>query len=253
MSALTIASITFAFIFSGAMGGILLRHVLPERHIDSEAKDTVRVVMALVATLFAFILGLLISSAKGSFDRMTNDLTQSAANIVLMDRVLAHYGPETRELRELLKNTFSTNLQFLLSGDEAQIAKLDSPETVAKVESIGNKLRELSPQNEGQRALQSRALQISGDLAKLRWLVVVQRAGGIPMPLLAVLVAWVSLVFAGWGLFAPRNPTVTVALFVCALCVSGAVFLLLEMDQPLTGLVRISGGPLTEAIRHLGQ
>ena len=73
------------------------------------------------------------------------------------------------------------------------------------------------------------------------------------MPFLVVLVFWLTILFISFGLFAPPNATVIATLFVCALSVSGAIFLILELDQPFEGLIRISSAPLRNALAHLGQ
>ena len=235
------------------MFGFFLGKVLPDRHLDASSKDIVKLATGFIATLSALVLGLLVSSAKATFDQVNNELTQVAARVVLLDRVLAQYGPETNEIRAAHKLTYTIAMEKLTSGDESQQSELESPEGVARFESIQANIRALTPQNDSQRALQLRAIQIAGDLANSRWLLTMQRTGTISMPLLVVMVFWVSLIFAAWGVFSPRNLVVATALLACALAVSGAVFLILEMDQPLSGLVRVSTFPLQKAITHLGE
>ena len=184
---------------------------------------------------------------------MNDEIVQNAAKAVLLDRVLADYGPETRALRDSMKRSYATTIELLSSGDKSQQAKLDTPEAVARMENFQAKLRELSPRNDAQRGLQSRALEIAGKMSSTRWLLLMQQRESIPMPLLVVLVVWLAIIFAAFGLFAPRNATVIAALFLCALSASGAVLLILEMNSPLTGLMKISSAPLREAFSHLGQ
>jgi hypothetical protein len=253
MNSRDIALIVFVCIFGSAMLGFFLGKKLPERHLDDRSKDIVKLSTGLIATLSALVLGLLVSSAKGTFDQVNNEMMQVAVKTVLLDRVLAQYGPETQELRAVIKSGYSIATEQLLSGDESQQAKLDTPAAAGRLENVQAKLRALSPQNETQRALQSRAIEISSDLAHSRWLLVMQRKGSVSTPLLVVLVFWLSMIFAAWGVFSPRNFVVVVALFVSALSVSGATLLILEMDRPLTGWIRISPVPMEEAIAHLGE
>jgi hypothetical protein len=105
MSSIAISSIVFACVFGGAMLGMFVHAVLPQHHLSSESKDVVKLAMALVATLCALVLSLLIASAKGSYDAQSSELTQMSAKVVLLDRVLAHYGPETKETRDLLRGS----------------------------------------------------------------------------------------------------------------------------------------------------
>jgi hypothetical protein len=207
----------------------------------------------LLATLSALVLGLLIASAKTSFDKIKDEVTQAAAKVVQLDRVLAHYGPETKETRTLIREVVASALEVVFSGERSSFANLGAPERLARVEAIQVKLRELTPQNDAQRALQSRALEISNELLHMRWLLITQGEGAIPTPFLVVLVLWLAIIFAGFGLLSAKNATVVAILVVCALSVSGAIFLIEEMDRPLDGLMKISAAPLRSALAHLGQ
>jgi hypothetical protein len=253
MSSREIAAIVFACISASAMLGLFLGKVLPNRHLDGDSKDIVKLATGLIATLSALVLGLLVSSAKGTFDDVSNELTQMSVQIVLLDRVLAQYGPETKEIRAGMKSGFSAATALLLSGDESRQAKLDTPEGVARLEGIQAGIRALSPRNDAQRGLQARALDISGQMANSRWLMVMQSQGSIATPMLVIMVFWLSIIFAAWGVFSPRNLVVVVALLACALSVSLATFLILELDRPLSGWIRVSPVPVQEAISHLGE
>lgn len=235
------------------MLGFFLGKLLPDRHLDNNSKDIVKLATGLIATLSALVLGLLVSAAKGTFDQVNNELTQASVKTVLLDRVLAQYGAEASELRALLKRTYIAGTAPLISGDASQQDKLDSPERVARFENIQSGIRSLVPKNEAQKELQSRALQITNDLADSRWLLIIQRNGSISVPLLVIMVFWLCVIFAAWGVFSPRNLIVAVALFLSALSVSGATLLILEMDRPLTGWIRISSRPMQQAIDHLGE
>jgi len=102
--------------------------------------------------------------------------------------------------------------------------------------------------------LKSQALTISVNLRQTRWLEVEQRRGSsIPMAVLAVLIFWLAIIFVSFGLFAPPNGTVVATMFVCVLSVSGAVFLILELDRPFEGFIAIPSAPLRDALAHLGQ
>lgn len=253
MSSRDIALIIFFCIFGSALLGFFLGKILPHRHLDSDSKDIVKLATGLIATMSALVLGLLVSAAKGTFDQANNELMQMAVKVVVLDRALAAYGPEANEIRILIKSGYTTATQQLLSGDEKEQAKLEGPEAYSRLEYVQTKIRALSPKSEEQRGLQARALTLTSEMTNSRWLLVIQRHGSISTPLLVVMVFWLSIVFAAWGIFSPRNLTVATALFASALAVSGAVFLILEMDRPLSGWVHVSAGPLQTAISHLGE
>src|SRR5215813_9880274 len=244
MTSLEIAGITFACIFGGALLGMLFRSVLPEHHLNPESKDVVKVGMGLIATMAALVLGLLTGSAKEAFDTQDAELKQMAANVILLDRTLAHYGPETKSIRDQIRRALEYKLAMTWP-ENGSATRVDTSETTPAVEAIEDAIRALSPQNDVQRALQSRALQVAGDLMQTRWLMFGQQAGNaIQTPLLVVLVFWLAALFASFGLFAPRNATVMAVLCVSALSVAGAILLILEMNQPFQGLVTVSGAPL---------
>jgi hypothetical protein len=246
------ALIVFACVVGSALLGSYLRRVLPRHHLTDESTGVVKLATGLVATMAALVLGLLISSAKGSFDTMNSELLHSAAEIVRLDRVLAHYGPETQELRGALKRTTEASVAIMSSGDPAQIAKLSSPETVARGEDFQRQVEALSPHNDAQRQLKASALQLVDDVLATRWLALLQQAGSLPLPLLVILVSWLAILFGTFGLFAPRNGTTMTALVMCALSTSGAIFLIMEMNTPLGGIVKLSFAPMHAALDVLG-
>ena len=254
MSALAVSLVAFAVVVGGAVLGALLRAVLPKHHMTDESKDVIKVGIGLIATLAALVLGLLVASAKSSFDTKSEEVRESAAKIILLDRNLRQYGPETRPIRELIGRVMMSkaNLSWVENDLQPESrAQVEGASAGAGVEEVQHMLIALSPTNAVQRTLQSRALQLSGDLAQTRWLLFSQKGSSIPMPFVVVLVTWLAVIFGSLGLFAPRNGTVYGVIFVCALSVAGAIFLILEMDRPFEGLVRISDAPMRSAIMLL--
>src|SRR5215470_3938357 len=132
MSAIAIGSIVFACVFGGALLGMLLRGLLPDRHLSADSKDVVRLGMGLLATMAALVLGLLIASAKGSYDTQRGEVTQMAANVVLLDRVLAHYGPESKDARDLLRRYVAQVLEQMWPTTGAGSTALDPPGAVVE-------------------------------------------------------------------------------------------------------------------------
>ena len=251
MSAMAIGGCVFACVFGGALLGMALRGLLPDGHLSADSKDVVRLGMGLLATMAALVLSLLIASAKGSYDTQRNEVTQLAANVVLLDRVLAHYGPESKDSRDLLRRYVSYVLQQMWTTTGSPSTELNL--AGAGAEAVYESIQGLSPQNDAQRALRADARQIVIDLGRTRSLLVAQSGSTIPLPFLVILTFWVTVLFASFGLFAPRNVTVVATLFVCALSVAGAIYLILELDQPFQGFIHISSAPLRAALAHLGQ
>jgi hypothetical protein len=248
MNFIVIRLLVFTCTFGGALLGIFLRTVLPKPHLSADSKDTVRLGMGMVATMTALVLGLLVASAKNFYDTQSSELTQTAANVVLLDRVLAHYGPETKEARDLLRGAVARTLDQMGHQEHSQVAP-----TAAGGEILYDKIQALSPTSDTQRALKAQASSTAIDISKLRWLMFEQASTSVSRPLLVVLIFWLTLVFISFGLFAPANVTVIATLFLCALSVSGAIFLILAMYTPFEGLMQISSAPLRSALAHLGQ
>jgi hypothetical protein len=246
MSPFAIGVIAFWCVFGAAATGMFLRSRLPDHHLSTESRDAIKLATAIIGTLSALALGLLIASAKRSFDDAGTELRTSAARVLLLDRVMAHYGPETAEMRTTLRKLSEARLNKAGGGERSLDDGWD-------VEPIQDGLRNLSPQTDGQRWLQGRALQLSGQIAEAKWLRTETEAGGFPGAFLAMLVFWLALLFASFGLLAPGNATVVVTLFVCALSVSGALVLIIDMDHPYLGFIRVSDDPLRLALERLGR
>ena len=250
MRSIAISLIVFACVFGGAATGMLLRAFLPKDHLDADSKEVVKVGMGLVATMAALVLGLLVASAKSSYDAQSTELTEMSSKVVVLDRILAHYGPETGEVREVLRGTVARVLDGMWSKDRSGLSRLE-PSTNGEV--LYDKIQGLSPKDDKQRANQAQALGFAVGLGQTRWLMYEQKASSVSLPLLVILVLWLSVIFISFGLFAPPNATVVVSLLAAALSVSGAIFLIMEMYAPYAGLIQISSAPLRAALAHLGQ
>ena len=240
-------------IFGGAILGLLLSGLLPEGHLRDNSRDTVKVVTGMIATLAAWSWVFSSASAKNTFDTTEAEITQSGAKIILLDRLLANYGPETKATREQLRRTVVAGIEMFWPGETAQGSGFEGFERASGMEALQTKIRELTPTTDTQRQLLSQAQQISGDLRQARWLVIEQAQSALPMPFLVVLLFWLTMLHISFGLFAPRNATVITVLLISALSVSGAIFIILEMNHPLQGMIKVSSAPMRKALEHLGQ
>ena len=249
MTSTTTSLVSFTCIFGGALMGTVLRSVLPERYFNNEEKDVLRLGLGLITTLSALVLGLLISTAKSSYDSKRSQLTQIAADVILADRSLELYGSETSSARRALRDQVATLIAQIDSvGGSASILQ---PSSQADLSDFYHMVRRLTPRDDGQRSLKAEVLRISLEVGQIRASALARESSSIPMPFLVVLVFWLTVLFVGLGLFAPRNLFATAALCLCALTVATALFLLLDMDQPLTGLMKISIEPLRNAMAEI--
>jgi hypothetical protein len=247
MSSIAISLTAFACVFGGAMAGMLLRGSLPRDHTSSDSKDTVKLGMGLVSTMSALVLGLLVSSAKSFYDTQSAELNQLSADVVAVDRLLAHYGPETKDARDMLYRSVVNQLERMWPQKGT---RLEAP---AASEALIDQIQGLSPKDDKQRSLQAQVLNLSISVGRVRWLMYEQGNGAVSKPLLVIMVFWLTVVFVSYGLFAPHNLTTVASLFAAGWSVSGAIFLILEMYTPFGGLIQISSSPLRSALAHLGQ
>src|SRR5438874_2192867 len=253
MSSLTIGFISAGCIFGGALLGLVLQGLLPEPHLRDTSKDTVKVVAGMIATLSALVLGLLVGSAKSSFDATNTAIIQNGAKIILLDRALAAYGPETKEIREELRRAVAAGIEMFWPEEKTAGSGMTGFEKANAMEMIQAKLRSLTPATDAQRQVLSQAEQISGDMLQARWLLIEQAQSTLPLPFLIVLLFWLTMLHLSFGLFASRNATVITVLLISALSVSGAIFIILEMNHPLRGMIKVSSAPMRKALEHLGQ
>lgn len=247
MGSLLTSVIAFVCIFGGAILGMAVRGSLSERQFSGDVKDVIKLGLGLIATMSALVLGLLVSTAKGSYDAKRTQLVQMSADLILVDRSLALYGSETRGARAALHDLVAELIDQIhtLRG---KLPKQGSSELRSGVADFYQMVRSLSPASEDQKSLKQEALSRSFDVAEIRALAVAKESSSIPTPFLVVLVFWLTILFAGFGLFAPPNLTAVMTLCVCALSASAALLLILDMDQPMTGLMQISIEPLRNAL-----
>jgi Protein of unknown function (DUF4239) len=252
MTSITTAAISAGCIFLGGLAGIGLKKCLPAHHLDEASKDTIKVGSGILASLSALVLGLLISSAKSSFDATNAGIAQGSAKIILLDRTLADYGPETQDARKELRDAVA------FTADRVWSKKNDGPtgsrgfELSNGMEKLQGTLRRLTPDTKPKEESLSEARQLTSDIAQTRWFLIEQQSP-LPTTVLVVLVVWLVLLHVSMGLFAPCNGTVLSVLVVSALSVSSALFLVMEMSRPLDGIVKVSDAPVRKALEFLSK
>jgi|SRR5581483_8398558 len=249
MNALALSFLIFISTLTGIALGALLRRALPKHHLSKDTQDVVRLGVGLIATVSALVLGLLIAAAKSSFDTKSNHIRQITADIILIDNLLAHYGPEAYPIRAQIRGGLDTFADRLWR--EGQVGMTGPFEASADAEKIYLEIQALSPANDLQRSLQSRAVQLTTDIAQTRLLLFEESGGAIPTPFLGILAFWLVIIFSSFSLFSPLNATAYTCLCLFALSASCAIFLIFDLSQPFSGLMMISSTPLRHALTPL--
>jgi hypothetical protein len=246
-----VSTIVFCGIFGGALFGMWLGHTIPAHHLDARTMDLIKLGVALIGTMVVLILGLLVASAKSAYDARNNELTEMAANTVFLDRALVHYGPEAVPVRGLLKVAIATMVDQVWGRNSADTGVARPASLPLGV--VFDKIQELDPHSDAQREIKPKALSVFDNLVQERLLVFAQSGSSISMPFLVVVVFWLMVLFVSFGLFAPRNPTAIVTLLLAAISVAGALYLILGLDHPFSGLMQISSAPLLNAVSIIGK
>jgi hypothetical protein len=249
-----IGLVVFGLTSCGVLSGLWLRTRLPEHYLNAESRDSIKLGTGLIATMTALVLGLVTAAAKSSFDSMDSVVKQVAMQTLALDRLLARYGNEASGIRQRLRQVMESRADTIWHS-AASSTKMDPSGTpaLAEAEQITDAIRQLTPADDKQRALQAKAIDVSESLLQSRWSGLTNSNPSVPKPFLAVLVFWLAFLYLTFGLLSSRNLLVTVVLLVCALSVASAMFLVLEMDSPFDGLIRVSAEPLQKAIARLNQ
>ena len=248
MNAVIAGILTFVAILSGALSGVWMARRLPEDHLSSESRTAVSVSMAVVGTLSALVMGLLLSNASASFSARADAVHNLAIDIIRLDRALDRYGPEASPIRQLLQSYAQTKTQGLAVHSSS--AGLDYP-SLATFEDMSAKVYELRPGTGREHVTKEQAIKLLDGIASARWTLIEKSDGALPMPFFGILILWLALLFGSFGLFAPPNATVVVILLLCGAAISGGVFMILELGTATEGLVRVSIKPMFNAIREL--
>ncbi|HOX56380.1 MAG TPA: DUF4239 domain-containing protein [Candidatus Paceibacterota bacterium] len=253
MSGTLIALITAGCVFSGTLIGLALSKLLPAHHLTADSKDAVKMGAGMITMMAALVLGLLVSSAKSTFDSTNAAITQVGAKVILMDRLLANYGPETKEVRETLRRMVTAGIEMLWPEESPTELGVMSFERAAAMEKLLQQMRGLKPQTGAQQALQAQALALGNEILLTRWLQIEQAYVPLPLPFVVILLFWLTLLYTSFGLLAPRNATVLTIMFLGALAVATALFLIVEMNRPMAGAIKVSSAPMRNALEHIGR
>lgn len=252
MDSLLTAMIALGCLGGGAIAGSIIRGRLPAYHLQDESRDVLKLASGVIATLVALVIGLLVGSSKSSFDQASSGITQMGARVIMLDRALRRYGPETAPIRQRLSQGIADGIGHLWpsrAGARPDLAAIERSTTLEDVEGM---IAGLEPPDEKRRAIRTNALSLGHDLLQSRWMMIEQAQAELPFAFLVILIFWLSVLLASFGLLAPRNATTACSLLICALSMAGAIYLILEMNRPLDGVIQVSPAPLRKAVAVIG-
>jgi hypothetical protein len=248
MSTITISLLVSACVFAGGLAGLFLNRLLPQDHLTTDTQDVVRLGIGMLSVLASLVLGLLIATAKTSYDSTEHAIRSYAAELALLNETLRDYGGEASVSRDVLRSYTERLLEDGWPKNGARQATLDDEKADQLLERVRDTIRAMKPVDTAQRSLQNQAIDINLNLLRQRWLLIEQQGPNVQRTVVAILVSWVTVIFASFGLNAPRNSTVVSAFLLCSLAIGGAIFLILDMDHPLDGVMRISSLPIQNVL-----
>ena len=251
MSVVTISGIAFAAMFGAALLVMSLRSKLPDRYLSNESKEVIRLGTALIATMAAVLLGLLISSTRSSYEEKRGQVIRMTADLIELDILMKDYGPEAEHVRLAMRDAVPPMIDSIWRPNAGSFRRDANAVPDAGTEAILSAIEQLSPQSDGQRARRERALQVSVDLAQIQLILFAQPANAIATPFITVLVLWLAFLFASFSISALPNPLIVVVLAFSALAAASAIFLILDLDSPFAGLLQIPSAPLRNALPSL--
>ncbi len=251
MQAWQVAILVFLALEGGALFGMGAQRWLKAHHLSKETQEAVKLGVGMVAAMASLILGLMTASVKGNFDTTGKDVQQYATFLTILDATLQHYGPDAKPARDALKvyTVHAIGETWPDAADQSmRVASLDSEQ---KLERVGHEIRILTPSGPEQSDLKAEALDRFKSLNALRWTIIAESVTDIPPVFIVVLIVWLTLIFASFGLFSPVNLVSLIVFPLCALSLAGAIFLILEMSSPFDGVIMVGPEAMQRSLAHM--
>jgi len=266
MSELSGATILLVILLGGSALGVLVQPFLSEHHRSQETTDLIRLVVTMLVTFAALVLGLLTSSVKTTFDTVDNDLRSFSINLIQLDRLLGQYGSETDAARALLRSytaaaiasTWATETNppggyYPMDVAPPSDNSIESVKLGDMLAHIEIDLHQLDPTDPMHRRQAVVILNQFEQLMRLRWRLIEEAHSSISMPFYIVLTFWLVILFASFGLSAPRNALSYITILLGALSIASVVYVILDLDTPFSGLFMVSSQPMREALAQLSR
>jgi hypothetical protein len=253
MDSYVVASIVFACVFTGSLLGLCLNVWLPEHHRSAASHDAIKLGTGMISVLASLVLGLLTASIKNSFDTTDGQMRTFAANLILLDQTLRDYGPDTAPARKLVRAYTEQSIEDHWPQETGHRVQMENTNAGHTLDDARLALVDLPATGDTHHALRDSALKLMDSALQTRWLLIERAESSIQPVFLIILIAWITLIFVSFGYNAPANATVVTAFFICAVALSGCLFMIIEMDGPFDGLITISSHAMRDALAHMSQ
>ncbi len=249
MHELLVAMAIFVCLVAASLGSLVLSERLPAHHRQDETYNVVRLAASIFVVMTSLVLGLLVNSSKNMFEAIDRNIHAFSTELILLDRTLRHYGPEASDVRQRLRAYVRQAINGTWGADASPVLEDRAAETL--LDEVGNGLAAMRPSDPVRTEMWREAEVNYQNVVRRRWVLIEESEGTIPTPFLVMLVAWLVLVFASFGYRAPRNAVVATTLVVSAFLIAGSIYLILDMNVPFSGPIKISPAPLQRAEEQL--
>ena len=257
------AGIVLLVLVASSALGLIVQPYLSEHHRSRETMELIRLVVAMLVTFTALVLGMLTTSVKSSFDKADSGMKGFAAELIQLDESLRQYGGEAASAREQLRNYTAAviaSIWFEEVTPPSNYYPKGLPHGMSESLALGDKLnqvglmiRQLEPQDAMHRQLVADCIQRFNRVTERRWQLIEDAGGVISVPFASVVILWLAIVFASFGLNAPRNALVCVTISIAAVSIASVIYLILDLDSPFTGVIAVSSHAMRGALTHLSR
>jgi hypothetical protein len=239
-------------VFGSGIAGLLVQKLLPDEHKSDASRGLLEQVAGLVTLLLALVLGTVTGVSFSYFNTQRTELEAFSAQVLQLDASLAQYGPETQPARAGLKDEIIRGYEVFWGGGDVDPTALTVASPLAHLRTMNAYLDTLEPKTETQKQALAKAREFVWSTTQSRLLMSLQVASRpVSWPLMAVLLFWSVALFFMFGVLSRINATVVTALGFAAFSVAGAMFLILELARPYTGVHRVSPSAVQETIEFL--
>ncbi|CAN7153530.1 hypothetical protein LJR029_000121 [Caballeronia sp. LjRoot29] len=265
MTELETSVVVFFCLLAASGLGAFVGPLLPEEHKAHETVQLLKLVVGMLVTFAALVLGLLTASSKTVFDTTTTDIRTYAAALIQLDDSLREYGPDADAVRQILRAYTAAAIASTWAheapppGDYYQkwlapgsgTDNLDSRTLGAMLEQAQQDARALKPADQFHQELADQALGQFDRLIQQRWKIVEEARGSASSPFDKILVFWLLVIFLCFGLIAPRNALALVLIMLGALSIASTVLVILDLDTPFTGTILVPSQSMRDALAYL--
>lgn len=237
--------------FCAGVLGLKLHVWLPEKHAPDRSREMIGAMTGMLSLLLALVLGTLVGSAYTIYATQKTELETLAARTLQLDSALEAFGPEAQPGRDGLRKAITQSYNRIWGQETADLAGMDVKTVVVGSKILDQFLMSLIPKTDAQKQVLATANLAASQIEQTRILMMLQLAGGISWPMLAIVVCWSLLLFCGYGLVSPLNATVIASLALGAIAVASAILIIIELSAPYSGLFKLPPGAMIETIQAL--